>query len=112
MTAEGRIKSRAGSLNANKRWADPGERLKQSDRMKKAVCAHPDSYTSSNRGRTKQIEIDGMKLQGRWEVEFYQWAKENNLNPVRPLISFKYVWEERDNIIQIFIFLISICMLR
>jgi hypothetical protein len=60
--------------------------------MKKAVAQYPGSYTSSNRGRTKQIEIDGIKLQGQWEVDFYIWARDNGLDPKRPTIGFKYIW--------------------
>lgn len=60
--------------------------------MKKAVEKYPESYTSSNRGRTKQIIVDGIKLQGKWEVDFYLWAKNNDLNPQRPTKSFKYEW--------------------
>jgi hypothetical protein len=60
--------------------------------MKKAVEKYPESYTSSNRGRTKQIEIDGIKLQGQWEVDFYLWAKNKGLNPQRPTQGFKYIW--------------------
>ena len=60
--------------------------------MKKAVQNNPESYSSSNRGRTKQIIIDGIKLQGQWEVDFYTWAKKQGLDPKRPNKAFKYVW--------------------
>jgi hypothetical protein len=60
--------------------------------MKKAVKLYPESYTSSNRGRVKQIIIDGIKLLGQWEVDFYLWAKAKGLDPKRPTIGFKYTW--------------------
>lgn len=60
--------------------------------MRRAVLEHPEAYNSSNRGRTKQVIVDGIKLQGQWEVDFYLWAKENGLNPQRPVTAFKYVW--------------------
>lgn len=60
--------------------------------MKRAVEKYPESYTSANRGRTKQFIIDGIKLQGQWEVDFYIWAKKENLNPQRPAVGFKYCW--------------------
>jgi len=60
--------------------------------MKLAVERFPESYTSSNRGRTKQIIVDGIKLQGQWEVDFYLWAKDKGLNPRRPDRAFKYEW--------------------
>jgi hypothetical protein len=76
----------------NSRWSDPNNKVKQSTAMKRAVDNNPESYTSSNRGRTKQIIFDDVKFQGQWEVEFYKWAKEKGLNPVRPLTGFSYQW--------------------
>lgn len=67
-------------------------RRKISDSMKLAVLASPESYSSANRGRTKQITVDGIKLQGMWEVDFYRWAKHAGLNPKRPTSSFPYKW--------------------
>jgi hypothetical protein len=60
--------------------------------MKKAVERNPEAYSSSNRGWTRQIIVDGIKLQGQWEVDFYLWAKDNGLNPKRPTESFTYEW--------------------
>jgi hypothetical protein len=60
--------------------------------MKAAVEKYPDSYTSSNRGRVKQIIVDGIKFQGQWEVDFYNWAKDRGLNPTRPKEGFRYNW--------------------
>jgi hypothetical protein len=71
---------------------DDSRRKNLSDAMKKAVENNPESYTSSNRGRTKQIMLDGMKFQGQWEVDFYTWAKNAGLNPIRPTTGFKYIW--------------------
>jgi hypothetical protein len=75
-----------------KRWSDPANRIKQSGAMKRAVENNPESYTSANRGRTKQIIVDGIKFQGQWEVDFYLWAKEAGLNPIRATKGFKYHW--------------------
>ena len=72
-------------------WSEE-RRKKHSAVMKKAVEVNPESYTSSNRGRTKQIEFDGIKFQGNWELEFYKWAKEQGLQPKRATIGFKYEW--------------------
>jgi len=65
---------------------------KLSNSMKMAVLANPESYSSSNRGRTNQFIIDGIKLQGKWELDFYLWAKAEGLNPERPSVGFKYTW--------------------
>jgi len=67
-------------------------KIKAKEYMRKAVLEHPEAYTSSNRGRVKQVEIDGIKLHGKWELSFYQWAKEKELNPQRCLNSFPYEW--------------------
>jgi len=81
--------SQAGKLQV---WSDD-RKIKHSTIMKIAVDTHPESYTSSNRGRTKQIIFDGIKFQGSWELGFYKWCKLNNVKCVRydgP--GFKYEW--------------------
>lgn len=72
-------------------WSDE-RRSAHSKRMKEVVDKNPESYTSSNRGRTKQIEFDGFKFQGSWELLFYKWAKGQGLDPKRVLEGFGYVW--------------------
>jgi len=74
------------------RWSNPDNKIKQSISMKRAVEKFPESYSSSNRGRTKQITIDGIKLQGKWELDFYIWAKAEGLSPERPSVGFEYTW--------------------
>jgi hypothetical protein len=68
------------------------QRTTTSIAMKKAVENNPESYTSSNRGRVKQIIYDDIKFIGQWEVDFYIWAKKNNLSPQRPNTGFPYEW--------------------
>ena len=93
LTNEGREKIRLTTIEQNKRqWADPELRKRHKESMRRAVEKYPESYSSSNRGRTKQIIVDGIKLQGQWEVVFYHWAKAINLDPVRPALAFKYIW--------------------
>ena len=91
-SAESKAKSLAtktlrGSLTHSK---EAKEKISAS--MKRAVENNPEAYSSSNRGRTKQIIVDGIKLQGQWEVDFYLWAKEHHLNPQRPTKAFYYEW--------------------
>jgi hypothetical protein len=94
LTPDGREKIRQSTIAQNKQqWNDPTIVKKHKESMRRAVQNNPESYSSSNRGRTKQIIVDGIKLQGRWEVDFYQWAKEQNLTPKRPDTSFKYIWD-------------------
>lgn len=60
--------------------------------MRDAVKKYPESYNSSNRGRTKQIIVDGIKFHGKWEVEFYQYCKNNNIQVLRSNEWFEYEW--------------------
>lgn len=93
LTPDGRERIRQATIDYNKsKWADPEIRKKHQQSMRQAVLNNPESYSSSNRGRTKQIIVDGIKLQGQWEVDFYQWAKAQGLNPQRPTEAFKYQW--------------------
>ena len=62
---------------------------KISKSMKIVVMNNPESYCGSNRGRSKQIIVDEIKFTGQWEVDFYLWAKKNNLNAVRVTTPFK-----------------------
>lgn len=90
-TPEEQTKFEINSERSKKAWT-PERRALHSAKMKLVVQQHPESYTSSNRGRVKQFEIDGIKLHGTWEVDFYRWAKEKGLNPQRCFESFEYEW--------------------
>ena len=60
--------------------------------MKEAVKNNPESYTSSNRGRTKQIEKYGVKFQGSWELMYYEFCLEHNIKIERCSEWFPYEW--------------------
>jgi hypothetical protein len=90
MTPEGILKRNLSCKN--RKWSEE-QRLKQSLAMKKAVEKYPNSYTSANRGRTKQIIVNGIKLQGKWELEFYTWAQSQNFIVEKPSEGFKYQWQ-------------------
>jgi hypothetical protein len=75
----------------NKVWTIE-ERLKLSDSMKRAVENNPEAYSSSNRGRVKQIIYKGIKFQGNWELAFYKWCETNNIPCTRNTEGFKYKW--------------------
>jgi hypothetical protein len=69
------------------------EKRKQiSEMMKKRIAENPEAFMGGRRGRVKQVIMDGIKLQGKWEVEFYKWAKINGLNPQRCTRGFPYEW--------------------
>ena len=72
-------------------WSEE-QKIKHSERMKKAVEAYPNSYTSSNRGRVKQFEYKGIKFQGTWELEFYKFCEEKNIAIERSNEWFEYEW--------------------
>ncbi len=74
------------------RYADPAYREKLSLSMKLAVKKYPQSYTSSNRGRTKQIDRYGLIFQGNWELLFYEWCIENFIKIEKAIIGFQYEW--------------------
>lgn len=91
-TQESKLQSLQTKIqNGTLKHSDETKR-KISDAMKKVVSRNPDAYTSSNRGRTRQIIYDGIKFQGQWEVDFYKWVKINDLDPIRPPQGFEYVW--------------------
>jgi hypothetical protein len=98
MSAETKQKISKLSTESNStRWADPENRRQQSERMKRAVLENPAAYTSSNRGRTKQIIVDGVKLQGQWEVDFYKWATTEGLAPEKVEQGFPYIWNNNEH---------------
>ena len=74
------------------RWSKSGAKEKASAAMKKAVENNPESYTSSNRGRVKQIEYHGLKFHGNWELTFYKYCEENHIKCERSSQSFPYYW--------------------
>ena len=88
---DGGLKSLIRHGKTNGHWNNE-RRLKHSVSMKKAVDLYPESFTSSNRGRTKQIIYNGIKFQGKWELDFYKWAEINNIKLIRVSRGFKYEW--------------------
>ncbi len=92
MKEETKEKMRISAKETNSRRWDEEERKRHSQSMKRAVQENPQSYTSSNRGRTKQIEFDGVKFQGRWELVFYTYCKENSIEIERSNEWFEYEW--------------------
>jgi len=90
---ETRLKISNSTTELNlKRWSDPFNKTKQSEAMKRAVANNPEAYTSSNRGRTKQIIYKGIKFQGSWELTFYKWCEDNNVTCERNTKGFAYEW--------------------
>lgn len=78
--------------NKTKIWSAE-QRAKHSVSMKRAVLENQNSYSSSNRGRTKQIEKHGLKFQGNWELIYYEWCLKENIKIVRCEERFPYEWK-------------------
>ena len=89
MTEEGRETIR--QKNRDRIWSDE-DKAKHSISMKKAVEHNPEAYSSSNRGRTKQIIYKNIKFQGNWELDFYKWCETNNVPCIRNTKGFRYEW--------------------
>lgn len=93
MSDETRSKISNSTTELNlKRWSNPLNKVKQSEAMKRAVENNPEAYSSSNRGRTKQITYNGIKFQGSWELVFYKWCEDNNILCERNVKGFRYNW--------------------
>jgi len=71
------------------------EKLRRSESMKKAVEDHPDSYTKNNIvGRVKNIEYNGVKLKGSWELIVAKWLDLHNIKWEHEVTGFKYQWHD------------------
>ena len=77
--------------NRNRVWSAESKN-KLSSSMKQAVENNPEAYSSSNRGRVKQIIFNGIKFQGNWELNFYKWCLANNIPCIRNSKGFPYEW--------------------
>lgn len=94
ISSETRVKLAESARKSNiHRYLDPEYLKRFSESMKRAVAKYPESYGPANRGRTRKMEKHGLSFQGRWELEFYEWCIENNIQAERPSNGFKYEWE-------------------
>lgn len=73
-------------------WTEE-RRKKHSEYMKQAVLDNPDSYTKNNVcGRVRQIDYNGIKLKGTWELLVAQWLDKNNIKWKSEVNPHKYYW--------------------
>lgn len=75
-----------------KRKLTEEQRKKLSEAMKKRIAENPHLFMNGNRGKVRQIEIDGIRLHGSWELKFYIWAKRIGLEIQRAPRGFPYIW--------------------
>lgn len=78
--------------NGNFYWSDEAK-ANLSNSMKLAVLKYPESYSSGNRGRVKQITYNGVRFQGGWELSFYQWCENNEIHVERSTDWFEYNYD-------------------
>jgi hypothetical protein len=90
LSAEGR--KRIGENNSSRVWTSE-MRSNHSALMKRAVVLYPESYSASNRGRTKCIEKHGVKFQGKWELEFFEWCQSKSILVERCSEWFPYTFD-------------------
>lgn len=72
-------------------WSEE-RKARHKSSMQRAVIENPESYTSSNRGRVKQIIYNGEKLHGNWELIFAKWCDENSIVWEKCRTYFPYSW--------------------
>lgn len=68
------------------------QRRKRSEAMKKRFAENPESFMGGNRGKVRQVEVDGIRLHGNWELIFYMWAKNLGIEILRTPKGFPYTW--------------------
>jgi len=69
------------------------QRAHKSKAMKEAVQNHPDSYSKNNVvGRVKNIEYNGVKLKGSWELLVAKWLDQHLIKWEHETRAFKYNW--------------------
>jgi hypothetical protein len=93
VSKETRLKlSEKSKYNSIKWFSNPENKEKHRLSMREAVKKYPKSYTASNRGRTKQIEKYGVKFQGKWEFEFFEYCIDSEIEIERNETGFPYQW--------------------
>lgn len=61
--------------------------------MKLAVLNHPEVYNISQiHLRIKHFKKNGFIIDGKWELEVTEYLEQNNIEWIKPKISFSYFW--------------------
>lgn len=85
-------KDKLSLAGKNRIWSED-KRLEISKRMQITVKKYPESYSSVNiNGRVKQVEYNGSKLDGGWELIVAKWFDLNNIKWIRNTNGFNYDW--------------------
>jgi hypothetical protein len=87
-----KTKKKISDALKNRVWTEE-QRKQHSEVMKIAVKKHPDSYTKNNVvGRVKNIDYNGIKLKGKWELIVAKWLDDNQIKWEHETKSFEYEW--------------------
>jgi hypothetical protein len=90
-------KKKMSEASKKRVWSEE-QRMKHSESMKTAVKKHPDSYTKNNVvGRVKNIDYNGFKLKGKWELIVAKWLDKNQIKWEHETKSFEYEWNGKRN---------------
>ncbi len=90
-------KKKMSEASKKRVWTEE-QRKKHSESMKIAVKKHPDSYTKNNVvGRVKNLDYNGVKLKGKWELIVAKWLDENQIKWEHETKSFEYEWNGKRN---------------
>lgn len=90
-------KKKMSEASKKRVWSEE-QRMKHSESMKTAVKKHPDSYTKNNIvGRVKNVDYNGFKLKGKWELIVAKWLDENQIKWEHETKSFEYEWNGKRN---------------
>jgi hypothetical protein len=90
-------KKKMSEASKKRVWSEE-QRMKHSESMKTAVKKHPDSYTKNNVvGRVKNIDYNGVKLKGKWELIVAKWLDKNKIKWEHETKSFEYEWNGKRN---------------
>lgn len=88
----GETRAKLSAVGKGRKYTEE-QKVKISIAMQKAVQDHPESYTKNNVvGRVKNIDYNGVKLKGNWEVIVAKWLDNLGLEWEHETKAFEYEW--------------------
>lgn len=92
-TDEQRAQRSIKSKETNAKYWTPENRQKHSRLMKRIVADDPESYSTNNvSGRVKNIEYNGYKVKGSWELIVAQVLDKYNITWTNNVSGYEYYW--------------------
>ena len=94
-TEEGKKKIAYTLNKANERWKNPEEKAKFSKKMLEVAKNNPQSYSQKNIRRGKKVVVyKNIKFDNSWELDFYKWCENSNINCIRNTRGFQYKFDK------------------